>query len=216
MSLSLVYSSLHEHQLNDQFCENIRQKIASNLPGAEDFQIRRSLVCYVPRGAKRSRWVVPLILRSMVLKYFHDSAFAGHLGAFKTFHKVAANFWWPKMLTEIFQYVRKCDLCQRAKPAQNTNVGLHAAQPLSLPMEKVFVDFVGPLTRTKRGHSAILAVLDGFSKFVVFYPVRRISSQAVVESLERSYFPMYGTPQAIVTDNASVFRCKQVRQLCFK
>jgi len=78
------------------------------------------------------------------------------------------------------------------------------------------MDFVGPLTRTKRGHSAILAILDGFSKFVVFYPVRKISSQTVVECLERSYFPIYGIPQAIVTDNASVFCCKQVKQLCFK
>ena len=152
----------------------------------------------------------------MVLKYFHDFVFAGHLAALKTFRKVAANLWWPKIRTEIFHYVRKCDLCQRAKQAQNTNVGLHAAQPTSLPLEKVFVDFVGPLTRTKRWHSAILAVLDGFSKFVVFYPLRRISSQAVIQSLERNYFPMYGTPQAIVTDNASVFRCKQVRKMCFK
>jgi hypothetical protein len=51
------------------------------------------------------------------------------------------------------------------------------------------MDFVGPLTPTKRGHSAILFVLDGFSKFVIFYPVRRISSQVVVDCLERNYFP---------------------------
>ena len=215
-SLPLVYSSLYEHQLNDEFCTNIRQKIASGLPGTENFQIRKDLLCYVPRGSKHSRWLAPLILRSMVLKYFNDSVFAGHLGAVNTFLKVAANFWWPKIRREVFRYVRKCGLCQRAKPAQDTNAGLHAAQPPSLLMEKVFVDFVGPLTRTKRGNSAILAVLDGFSKFVVFYPVRKISSQVVVDSLERNYFPMYQTTQAIVTDNASVFQCKQVKQMCFK
>ena len=44
-SLPLVYSSLHEHQLNDEFCVNIRQKITSGLPGAENFKIRRDLVC---------------------------------------------------------------------------------------------------------------------------------------------------------------------------
>ena len=215
-SLPLVYFSLHEHQLTDELCVDIRQKITSGSPGAEQFQIRKDLVCYVPRATKRSKWVIPRILRTMVLKYFHDSVFAGHLGAFKTFHKITANFWWPKIRTDVFGYVRKCDLCQRAKPAQDTNVGLHAAQPPSLPMEKVFVDFVGPLTRTRRGHSAILAVLDGFSKFVTFYPVRKISSQVVVDTLERNYFPMYGTPRAIVTDNVSVFRCKQIKQMCFK
>jgi len=160
--------------------------------------------------------VVPAILRPMLLSYFHDSALPGHLGAHKTFHKVAVNFWWPKMRTEIFQCVRICDLCQRAKPFQNARVGMHAAEPSTQPMEKLFVDFVGPLTRTKRGRSATLVVLEAFSKFVFFYPVRRISSQVVVDCLERSYFPAYGTRRAMVTDNASVFRCKQVTDLCFR
>jgi len=75
---------------------------------------------------------------------------------------------------------------------------------------------MGPLTRTQRGHTAILVVLDGFSKFVVFFPVRRITSQAVAQCLERSYFPVYGTPRTVVTDNASVFRSKSFKQLCFK
>ena len=215
-SLPLVYSSLEEHQMNDQLCRDIRQKIATNSVGVENFQVRKNLVCFFPKGAKRRRWVVPSILRPMLLKYFHDSALAGHLGAFKTFRKIATNFWWPKMRAEIFQYVRKCDLCQRAKPAQDKCVGLHVAQPPSQPMERVFIDFVGPLTRTKRGHSTILVVLDGFSKFVVFYPVRRISSQVDVDLLERSYLPTYGTPHTIVTDNATVFRCKQVKLLCFR
>jgi len=215
-SLPLVYSSLQEHQVTDSLCQDIRRKIDNRSMGVEKFHVRNNLLCFFPKGTKRCRWVVPLLLRPMLLKYFHDSALAGHLGAFKSFHKIANNFWWPRMRNEIFLYVRKCHLCQRAKPAQNTQVGLHTAQPPAQPMERVYVDFVGPLTRTKRGHSAILAILDGFSKFVVFYPVRKISSQTVVECLERSYFHTYGIPQAIVTDNASVFRCKQVKQLCFK
>ena len=93
--------------------------------------------------------------------------------------------------------------------------GYTPRNPPSHPMEKMFIDFVSPLTRIKRGHSAILVVLDGFSKFVVFYPVRRISSQVVVDCLERCYFRTYGTPHTIVTDNATVFRCKQVKELCF-
>jgi hypothetical protein len=83
-------------------------------------------------------------------------------------------------------------------------------------MERLFIDFVGPLTRTKRGNIAILVIVDGFSKFVSFYPVKRVSSRVVVGCLDRSYFPAYGTPKSIVTDNASVFRCKRVRDLCFR
>jgi len=106
------------------------------------------------------------------------------------------------MRAEIFQYVRQCSLCQRAKPAQNTRVGLHAAEPAARPMERLFVDFVGPLTRTKRGNTAILVLVDGFSKFVKFCPVRRITSPTSVDCLEKDYFPAYGTPSMLVTDNA--------------
>ena len=64
--------------------------------------------------------------------------------------------------------------------------------------------------------AAILVVLDGFSKFVVFYPVRRVSSQVVVDCLERKNFPTYGALHAIVNDNATVFCCKRVKRLCFR
>jgi len=111
----------------------------------------------------------------MLLKYFHDAVLAAHLGAWKTYHRVASNFWWQKMRTQVFDYVRKCELCQRAKPAQDTRVGLHLASPVALPMDRLFIDFVGPLVRTKRGNIAILVVVDSFSKFVSFRPVRKMT-----------------------------------------
>jgi len=55
-----------------------------------------------------------------------------------------------------------------------------------------------------------------FPNSLCFFPVRKVSSQIVVDCLERSYFPIYGTPRSIVTDNASVFRSKQIRLLCFR
>jgi len=37
-----------------------------------------------------------------------------------------------------------------------------------------------------------------------------------VDCLERSFFPAYGTPSSIVTDNARVFVGKQFKDLCFR
>jgi len=174
-ALPLVYSSLEEHQKDDPLCKELHEKIQHRQGGVDNFQVHKGLVCYRVRQVGRRRWVVPASLWPMLLKYFHDGMLSGHLGARKTLQRIAVNFWWPKMRGEIFQYMRKCDLCQRAKPAQDTRVGLHSAIPCTRPMERVFVDFVGPLVRTKRGNIAILVVLDGFSKFVNFYPIRKIS-----------------------------------------
>jgi hypothetical protein len=75
-------------------------------------------------------------------------------------------------------------------------------------MERVFIDFVGPIVRSRKGNVAILVVLDGFSKFVSLYPVRKITSEAVVSCLMEKFFPCYGIPQCIVSDNATVFKSR--------
>jgi hypothetical protein len=82
-------------------------------------------------------------------------------------------------------------------------------------MERIFIDFVGPLIRSRRGNVAILAVLDGFSKFVSMYPVRRISSDVVKKCLIERFIPSYGVPQSCVSDNATVFKSKMFYDLCF-
>jgi len=83
-------------------------------------------------------------------------------------------------------------------------------------MDRLFSDFVGPLVRTKRGNIAILVVVDSFSKFVSFRPFRKMTSSAVSDYLEREYFPAYGTPKSIVTDNAKVFCCKRFKDFGFR
>jgi hypothetical protein len=72
------------------------------------------------------------------------------------------------------------------------------------------------MVRTKKGHQAILVMLEGFTKFVGFYPVKSITSKVVCEALERFYFPAYEVPEAVVSDNARVFKSKPYYDLCFK
>jgi hypothetical protein len=133
-----------------------------------------------------------------------------------TFQETAVNFYWSKMRVDITEYVHCCDLCQTAKLAQFTRVGLHSASPISRATERLFIDFMGTLTQSKQGNTAILVVLDEFSKFVSFSSVQKISSQVVCDSLKRVFLPSYGMPTSIVTDSAKVFRCMQIRDLCFQ
>jgi hypothetical protein len=82
-------------------------------------------------------------------------------------------------------------------------------------LERLFVDFLVSLTRTKRGNVDILVMVGAFSKCVFFRAVRKISTKAVCDSLEDVFHPAYGTPSVIVTDNARVFRCRVFKDLCF-
>ena len=175
------------------FCKQIRHKVFVGDEVGAKFQLQWERLCYYTKGAKRLSWVVPVLTRPKGFKVFPRFSLLGSFWSAITFQKVVAHFWWPKMQAEVFRYVKKHIFCQRAKSAQTTQVGLHSGNLSSRPMERLFIDFVGPLIRTKRGNIAIMVIVDGFSKFLTFHTVRRISG-SVVEYLERMYFPAMGPP----------------------
>jgi hypothetical protein len=82
-------------------------------------------------------------------------------------------------------------------------------------MEHIFIDFVGTIVRSRQGNLSILVVLDGFSKFVAMYPVRKITSDAVVSCLVGRYFPCFWVPNTIDSDKAAVFKSRSFYNTCF-
>jgi hypothetical protein len=143
---------------------------------------------YRPSRARAKRYLLPEALRPMVYEYFHRSQLSAHLGVTKTLNRIAKVFYWPNMRCDVAALVRSCQDCQRAKPAQDSRIGLHSAKVVTRPMERFFIDFVGPIVRSRKGNVAILVVLDGFSKFVCLYPVHRISAELFKTCLVERFF----------------------------
>jgi hypothetical protein len=75
-------------------------------------------------------------------------------------------------------------------------------------MERIYIDFVGPTVRSRRGNVVILVLLGGFSKFVAMYPVRKIIAAAVISRLVGRYCSSYGVPSCIVSDNAALLNSR--------
>jgi hypothetical protein len=213
--LPAAFQSIKEHQRKDAQCREMYEKIEKGDPDARNLRLLNGAIVYLSPRKKTRRYWVPVELRPMVLQYFHDAALSAHLGGAKTLRRIEKVFYWPGVRPDVFKYVRQCPECQTAKPAQNARVGFHSSQVVPKPMERVFIDFVGPIVRSRRGNIAILAVLDGFSKFVTLYPVRKITSEAVVQCLVERYFPCFGVPAVVVSDNAAVFKSRLFYNTCF-
>jgi transposase InsO family protein len=82
------------------------------------------------------------------------------------------------------------------------------------PMEKLFVDFVGKLPRSKSGNAYALICIDAFTKFVWIFPVREASTATVIRALD-FVFATFGIPEILVSDNASQFTSRNFRLMCF-
>jgi hypothetical protein len=115
--------------------------------------------------------VVPAAATSMVFAYFHDSLLGGHLWVLNTINKICSQLIWKGMDKDICSRVRACHTCALSKPAQNSRLGLLASEVAQRPMQKIFIDYVRKLPRSKAGNTAIHVCVDAFSKFVWLIPV---------------------------------------------
>lgn len=210
----LSFTSIETHQLEDDFCKNLRDLIkqGTNCP---NYQIQDNWLVFKPPKVTKKRIVVPKSLRSMLCTYYHSSIVGGHLGINKTYRKMAQQFYWPGMRLEVSKFVRGCQQCQLAKPAQHTRVGFQASQPSSRPWECIHVDYVGPLTRSSDGNIGLMSVIDTFSKFIFLLPVKKINTEVSISILVRQIFNVFGPPHTIVSDNHSVFTSKKFNDMCF-
>jgi hypothetical protein len=213
--LPAAFQSIKKYQSEDVFCEDTRLKVENGDTSVRSYRLHNGVLVYHPAKTNVKRYVVPVSLRSTVLDYYHNSTLSAHFGVNKTLKRISKVYYWPKIRNDVIRYVRQCLECLQAKPAQNTRVGMHQARVVTRPLEKVFVDFVGPMVRTRAGNQTIFVILDGFSKFVAMYPVRRITSKVVVDILLKRYFPTFGLPKILVSDNAAVFRSRLFYNTCF-
>ena len=81
-------------------------------------------------------------------------------------------------------------------------------------LEKLFIDFIGKLPRSKAGNCYALVVVDAFSKFSWVFPLREATAALAVSSL-RSLFGSCGPCRYLVSDNGSQFTSKLFRNFCF-
>lgn len=170
-----------------------------------------------PEIDHRFEWklVVPKDYREQVYRECHDDPKSGHLGFYKTYHRILQLYYWPKMKFDIANYVRRCTICQAAKPEQKRPAGMMGEnRSVSQPFEIIAADVIGPLPRTPRGFKYILVVTDLFSKYTLLFPLRSLSSKLIAEHLEERVFLIYGSPRALISDNGPEFIGKETRNLC--
>ncbi|WVZ97341.1 hypothetical protein U9M48_042888 [Paspalum notatum var. saurae] len=157
----------------------------------------------------KNRLVVPkdMELRKKILDEAHTSMFTMHPGSNKMYQDLKQKFWWTRMKRQIAKYVSKCDVCQRIKADHLKPAGM--LQPLALPAwkwEDIHMDFIVSLPRTQKGYDSIWVIIDCFTKFAHFIPVKnRYNAQKYAEIYVSRIVSLHGVPRTITSDRGSLF-----------
>lgn len=166
-------------------------------------------------GGKFSwRTVVPKEERKSLICKFHDEPTSGHMGTYKTYHRLAEKFYWPKMRNDVASYIRRCQACLMSKPDRRAPAGKLLGRPdVVRPWQTICVDLVGPLPKSLHGNMYVLSCLDYFSKFVLLFPLRTANAKSICRQIEDNVFCLFGVPAIIICDNGKQFVSKEFKDL---
>ncbi|KAD0007803.1 hypothetical protein E3N88_44936 [Mikania micrantha] len=139
-----------------------------------------------------------------ILRHCHEGLTGGHHGHHSTAQKVFdCGFYWPLVVKDALEFVKKCDPCQRIG-----NISYKDEMPQNpIQVLEVFdvwgIDFVGPFPLSK-GNRYILVAIDYVSKWVEAQALPTNDAQVILKFLKK-LFSRFGTPRALISDRGTHF-----------
>ena len=157
--------------------------------------------------------LTPRGLVESVLNLAHNIPSGGHQGVHRTKARVKDRFFWYRMTKDIRHHVLGCGVCSLNKKAHRKARGELNLFHAGSPMERVHLDFLGPLPRTAAGNENILVLVDQFTKWVecIALPDQTAltTAKAMVEVFGRLGFPL-----EIFTDQGRNFESELFKSVC--
>ncbi|RLM91723.1 hypothetical protein C2845_PM08G11800 [Panicum miliaceum] len=154
------------------------------------------------------------LLQLKIIAALHDSAVGGHSRIPVTYSRVKQLFAWTGLKSAVEAYVKKCLVCQQAKPDRAKLPGL--LQPLPVPAtawQVVSLDFVEAVPLSG-GFNCILVVVDLFSKYAHFLGLKHPFTTAMVaQKFLSDVYKLHRLPVALVSDRDKIFTSKLWKEL---
>jgi transposase InsO family protein len=144
------------------------------------------------------------IKRAMLVKaHEHD----GHGGVRATTARLrAAKVTWTGLSNDVHRHVSACPQCQRVKPSDNDPLhGLLTPRIATGPWERVVMDHIGPLEKSKAGNKYIAVIVDPFTRWVELEAIPDIESATTANTLRNALIWRHGAPAELQTDGHLTF-----------
>ncbi|KAK9702615.1 Integrase zinc binding domain [Popillia japonica] len=175
----------------------------------DDYFMRTDLLYKVVKD--RELLVVPKDMQVEVIRSAHER---GHFVCRKTRELIEQEYFIPGLQSKVERFITTCVPCIMVNRKAGKKEGY--LQPIfkeAVPLHTYHLDHLGPLETTAKSYKhilAVLAVIDGFTKFVWLYPVKTTSTRETLSKLEIQK-QVFGNPTQIVTDTGSAFTSSDLK-----
>ena len=217
-NLSTWTDVLKSHQRDDPDCV-LTTKVAMDQKDTEGnllYRVRDGILYMYDQGYKP---LIPAALRKRLLSSAHGSLLAGHRGEHVTFERLRSEFAWPKMRSDVRDYIRTCDSCGVHKVAASQLVispPATRADAMSPAFLRVEVDTKGPLPLTTRGNLHFITFIDLATRWIEAFPVPDIGSETTARVFVEGVICRHGIPEVLYSDRGTNFTSKEFKQFVAK
>ena len=141
-----------------------------------------------------------------IIIQYHEGK-SNHRGINETVKQIQKYYHWPKMKTDVTNYINNCKICQRNKYNRHPpKVPLQLTEQVDKPFDKVHIDTFSI------NKQIFLTMIDVFTKYAQAYPIENKTAIAVLDKLIES-FSIHGTPKELVMDNGLEFNNATLKEL---
>ena len=217
-ALDVTSGELADMQERDETLTAVR-KAAEGPPSIVGGFFKRDGLIYrrwTPPGHDTEMAVKQLVLpqqcRGTVLHLAHTIPLAGHMGRDKTFRRILQRFYWPTVYKDTADYCRSCAECQKSRDQRVRRAPLVPLPIIGEPFERIAMDIVGPLPRSRAGNKFILVICDYATRYPEAVPLHTIDAEKVAEELIK-FFSRVGIPKEILTDQGSNFVSQLLKEI---
>ena len=182
----------------------------------EKFMVKDKLLFYTKQGDGKvyKYLVIPKSYRPLVMWHMHDHPTAGHRGIQTTYRLLTKMVYWPNMFKDVKLYVSRCAVCCTHLPKSMIQRAPLQPTLAKYPWSEIMLDFVGPVTKSSRGHKYILVIVDLFSKYVEALPAKNVEAETVARLLTYHVFSRWGLPMRMRSDRGTHFTAGIIKELC--
>ncbi|KAL8134606.1 hypothetical protein AgCh_009579 [Apium graveolens] len=151
----------------------------------------------------------------LALEEVHEGIYGQHLGGRALAHKITRlGFYWPEMMADTKEYVKKCDPCQKHAPVVKQPPEMLTSINSPIPFAMWGMDILGPFPMAMAQRKFLIVAIDYFTKWIEAKPLAKIIARKVAQFLWENIMCRHGIPRILVTDNGTQFNNEEFKKYC--
>ena len=151
-------------------------------------------------SAQKPRPIIPAELRDYYIKTLHS---IGHPSIKETVHRLASNYFWNKLSSEVTKFVQQCHQCLSVKASMQKSP--HVGQ-FDVPEDRfshLMVDII-ELPISEDGHKYCFTVCCRTSRYFSAYAMKLATTENCMKGL-MDFISHFGIPRFLSSDSGSQF-----------